>query len=103
MGRLSVAVPRTPWERMRGLIGRDELPSGRAMLFEGARSIHTFGMRFEILVVFADKALGVIETRVVPPRHFARNGEARHIVECCPTEAIEVGERLGPFVMDPAP
>lgn len=103
IGRFSVEVPRTPWERMRGLIGRDELLPGRAMLFERARSVHTFGMRFSILVVFADETLTVIEARIVPPGRFVRNGHARHVVECRATETIEEGERLGVFVTDAAP
>ena len=33
---------------MRGLLGRSELGPDEALLLERARSVHTFGMRFEI-------------------------------------------------------
>ena len=40
--------------RMRGLIGRRELPAGHGLLIEACGSIHTIGMRFPIDVVFLD-------------------------------------------------
>ena len=41
--------------RMKGLLGRRELPPGEGMLIEPAPSIHTFFMRFPIDVVFLDR------------------------------------------------
>jgi uncharacterized protein len=38
--------------RMKGLLGRRELPSGEGMLIRPAPSIHTFFMRFPIDAVF---------------------------------------------------
>jgi uncharacterized protein len=38
--------------RMKGLLGRRELPAGEGMLIRPAPSIHTFFMRFPIDVVF---------------------------------------------------
>ncbi|MDD5748350.1 MAG: DUF192 domain-containing protein [Actinomycetota bacterium] len=42
-------------ERMRGLIGRESLAGGEAMLFPGCSQIHTFFMRFPIDVIFVGK------------------------------------------------
>ena len=65
---------RTPWARMRGLLGRRALPEGEALVFERCWSIHTIGMRFPIDVVFVDRAWGVVALqaglgpgRLVPP------------------------------------
>lgn len=42
-------------ERLRGLLGRDGLPHGHALLIEPCNSIHTFFMRFPIDVLFLDR------------------------------------------------
>ncbi len=41
--------------RLRGLIGRAELPPGRGLLLEPCRSVHTCFMRFPIDVIFLNK------------------------------------------------
>jgi uncharacterized membrane protein (UPF0127 family) len=48
----SVERARTPWARMRGLLGRRELPQGGALCIEPCTSIHTFFMQFPIDAVF---------------------------------------------------
>lgn len=45
--------------RLRGLMYRNTLPEGEALLIEPCDAIHTFGMRFAIDVLFLD-AEGVI-------------------------------------------
>ena len=44
----------TPWRRMRGLLGRDGLEPGAALLIDPCRSIHTCFMRFPIDVIYLD-------------------------------------------------
>jgi uncharacterized protein len=51
-------------ERTRGLLGRDEMPEGEALVFPRCRQIHTFGMHFPIDVLFVDKSGRV--ARAVP-------------------------------------
>ncbi|TMB14235.1 MAG: DUF192 domain-containing protein [Deltaproteobacteria bacterium] len=46
--------------RMRGLLGRSELPQGDALLIAPCASIHTLFMRFRIDVVFLSRALRVV-------------------------------------------
>ena len=55
---------RSFWQRTKGLLGENALPSGSALLIQGSRfipcnSIHTLFMRFPIDVVFVDRKLVV--------------------------------------------
>lgn len=50
-----VEVARSPLARMRGLLGRDALPAGQALLISPCRAIHTLGMRFPIDARFYDR------------------------------------------------
>ena len=52
---VAVSITETARERMRGLLGRDRLPSNEALLLEHCGSVHTFRMRFAIDVVFLDR------------------------------------------------
>ncbi len=56
-------------ERMRGLLGRDELPRGELLLLEPCGAVHTFGMRFAIDVLFLDR-----DWRVIGVRRSLRSG-----------------------------
>lgn len=49
-------------ERMKGLLGKRELPIGEALWIKPCMSIHTFFMKFPIDVVFLDKRNSVIAT-----------------------------------------
>ena len=80
----------TWWTRLRGLAWRREPPDGWGLLFPGCRSVHTFGMRFPIDVVFVDPHgwpiaiyRGVKPARVVTCRRAAavietKAGDADH-------------------------
>ncbi len=88
-----------PFARMRGLLGRRELPSGEGLLLRPAGSIHTFFMRFPIDVVFLGgdgEALRVVP-EVRPWRTAARRG-ARAVLELpageCDRRGVHPGERL---------
>ena len=92
-------VASTPLRRMKGLLGKSELPPGEGLLIRPASSIHMFFMRFAIDVVFVDKELvvrkvarGVKPWRVV----FARG--ARSVIELAAGEAerraLAPGQRL---------
>lgn len=51
---------RTPLQRARGLLARPPLGPGEALVFQGARQVHTFGMRYAIDVCFCDGDLRVL-------------------------------------------
>ena len=58
-----VHVARTRRERLRGLAFRRSIEPDQALLIPRCRSVHTFGMRFSIDVVFLDAAGGVLAVR----------------------------------------
>ena len=54
--------------RRRGLLGRDGLPSGTALIIAPSNAVHTFFMRFPIDVAFVARNGRVIKVRpAVPP------------------------------------
>jgi uncharacterized membrane protein (UPF0127 family) len=94
--------------RMRGLLGRSNLPQGEGVILRPAGSIHTFFMRFPIDVVFLndeDVVVGVVH-RLRPWRAAGVKG-ARSVLELAAGEAeargVEVGSKLAfdPPTRDP--
>ena len=68
------------WSRMRGLLGRANLPADQALWISPCNSIHTFFMKFTIDAVFVDDQFvvrkvvrGVRPWRLVPPVWQARS------------------------------
>jgi uncharacterized membrane protein (UPF0127 family) len=95
--RLLVAA--RPVQRMRGLLGRADLPEGEGILLRPAGSVHTFFMRFAIDVVFLDGDGVVIgiAPELAPWRTAGRRG-AKSVVELssgeCARRGIAVGDAL---------
>lgn len=58
-----VVRARTPLQRFVGLMGRWRPAPGHGLLFERCRTVHTFGMRRPIDVVFVDVECRVIDVR----------------------------------------
>jgi hypothetical protein len=67
------------------LLGLALLRPGRAgagLLIPRCRSVHTFGMRFALRVVFLDDALAPLSVReTVPPRRIVREPRAAAVLE----------------------
>lgn len=81
--------------RMRGLLGRSELPPGEGLLIRPAPSIHTFFMRFPIDAVFLDADLRVLAVRTeVAPWRTAGHRGARAVLELPAGEASRRGIRV---------
>ncbi len=85
--------------RLRGLLGRRELPRDEGLLISPSSSIHTWFMRFPIDAVFLDRDLGVVGVAAdVHPWRFAWRKGARQVLELAAGEAaargIDVGDRL---------
>lgn len=57
-------------QRMRGLLGRDNLGPHEALILKPCSSIHTFFMRFPIDVLFVDRNMLVVKSidNLVPNR-----------------------------------
>ena len=57
-----------PFERLRGLLGRNGLPRGEAMAFPRCNAVHPVGMRFPIDVAFLGRDGRPVKlARAVPP------------------------------------
>ena len=88
-----------PLARMRGLLGRNELPPGEGVLLRPAASVHTWFMRFPIDVVFLDRDLRVTKVveRLAPWRVASARG-ARAVLELqageCDRRGVRPGDRL---------
>jgi uncharacterized membrane protein (UPF0127 family) len=85
--------------RMKGLLGRRELPAGEGMLIEPAPSIHTFFMRFPIDAVFLSRDNEVLKVSPhVKPWRTRSCRRAYTVLELGAGEAerrgIERGQRL---------
>jgi len=89
----------TALTRMRGLLGRRELPSGEGILLKPASSVHMAFMRFPIDAVFLDGDLRVVKVAadLRPWRAAAARG-AKSVLEIPAGEAarrgLNVGDRL---------
>jgi uncharacterized protein len=77
-----VVVADSAWARLRGLAFRRRPPDGWALLIPRCRSVHTFGMRFAIDLVWLDDEGVVREVhRAVPPRRVASCRGAKAVIE----------------------
>ncbi|MDP9331549.1 MAG: DUF192 domain-containing protein [Actinomycetota bacterium] len=99
----TVDVPESWRERTRGLIGARALGPHHAMLLERCRSVHTFGMRLPIDVVFLDRDLLVVDVRRVDPgRLTLPRLRARHVLECAADTRLGPGDRFSPRTQNDA-
>lgn len=87
--RVPVAV--TLLSRLLGLALLPAERAGEGLLIPGCRSVHTFGMRFAIHVVFVDRARIPIRVRAaVPPNRVLREPRAAAVIELpCPGIAAQ--------------
>ena len=68
--------------RRKGLLGRDRLEPGRAVLIAPTQGVHTFGMRFPIDIVAITRDGVVVKIRAnVPPRRIVLALKAFAIIE----------------------
>jgi uncharacterized membrane protein (UPF0127 family) len=86
----------TPLTRLKGLLGRSELPGGEGLFLRPASSIHMLFMRFPIDAVWLDGDLNVLKVSpgVAPWRVAACKG-AKGVVELAAGEAGRRGIRPG--------
>jgi uncharacterized protein len=89
----------TALTRMRGLLGRRELPSEEGILLKPASSVHMAFMRFPIDAVFLDRDLRIVKVASnLRPWRMAGSRGARSVLEIRAGEAsrrgLSVGDRL---------
>jgi uncharacterized protein len=92
-------IARSPLRRMKGLLGRSELPGDEGLLLQHEFSIHMFFMRFAIDAVFLDRDLRVV--KIAPslqPWRMASKRGARSVLELaagvCERRGVREGDRL---------
>lgn len=71
------------WQRMKGLLGRQELKKGEALIIPDSGSIHTFFMKFSIDLVFLDSQGKVLKIaqNVSPWRLVLAPLRSRNVIE----------------------
>jgi uncharacterized membrane protein (UPF0127 family) len=89
----------TPLTRLKGLLGRRELPAGEGLLLRPASSIHMFFMRFPIDAVFVDRELRVLRVAAdLKPWRLAAKRGAKAVFELpagrCARAGVREGDRL---------
>jgi len=89
---LTIELANTRATRRRGLLGRDGLASGAALVLTPCNAVHTIGMRFAIDVVFVDSR-GLVRKIVhnLPPWRMATIELAAGELA---SEDLRVGDRL---------
>jgi uncharacterized protein len=81
-GGLRVLEAATPRSRLLGLMGLDDLPAGIGLHLRPARSIHTFGMRFALDLIWLDaEGRAVRVDHGVRPRRVRACRAARAVLE----------------------
>jgi uncharacterized membrane protein (UPF0127 family) len=79
---LDVRRAHDPLARLLGLAGLRDLPADVGLLLPRTRSVHTFGMRFALDLVWLDTAGRIARIdRTVPPGRLRACRDARAVIE----------------------
>jgi uncharacterized protein len=82
--------------RRRGLLGRDGLPEGAALIIAPSNSVHTFFMRFPIDLIFAARDGCVLKIRHgVPAKRVSGALRAFAVIEMAAGSLDQAGLRVG--------
>jgi uncharacterized protein len=92
-------VADSAWLRMKGLLGRSELPDDEGILLRPCSSVHMFFMRFPIDAVFLDREQRVIKVAAnLRPWRMATARRAKAVLELpaggCERRGVREGDRL---------
>lgn len=81
-GGLTIVEAKGGQARRRGLSRLDSLPADHALLIPRCPSVHTFGMRFALDLIWLGKGDAVVRVdRDVPPRRTRLCVRARSVIE----------------------
>jgi hypothetical protein len=82
--------------RRKGLLGRDSLPAGEGLWIVPCESVHTFGMKFPIDLIYLDRNKKVKKVRSgLPPWRLSACLSAHSVVELAPGTIRTTGTRPG--------
>jgi uncharacterized membrane protein (UPF0127 family) len=80
------------WDRLRGLLLRQEPPAGAGLLIDRCASVHTFFMSFPIDIVYLDSDYRVIRSiEVLTPWRLSACRTARMTLELAARQANTLG------------
>jgi uncharacterized membrane protein (UPF0127 family) len=83
-------------KRRKGLLGRDGLEPGEGLWIVPCESVHTFGMRFAIDLVYVDRKLRVRKVRSgVPPWRMSACFSAHSVIELASGAALAAKTQVG--------
>ena len=88
--------------RLLGLAGLASLPAGNGLVLDRTRSVHTFGMRFSLDLVWLRDGRVVRIDRCVPPCRLRSCRAADAVLELGAGGAASAGLALGAAVLSPA-
>ena len=91
--------------RKRGLLGRDGLPSGHALIIAPSNMVHTFFMRFNIDILIASRDGKVVKAAAnVPARRIVGSWRGFAVVEMAAGAVSASNTRVGDRIslVDPA-
>jgi uncharacterized membrane protein (UPF0127 family) len=87
-------------ERMRGLLGRSQLEEDEILQIKPCNSVHTFGMRYAIDVVFADRRGRITKiAHQMQPRRLSMSLSASQVFELSSGMARRLGLAAGQSVL----
>ena len=85
-----------PLARIKGLLGRRDLPAGEGVLLRPCNSIQMFFMRFAIDAIFLDRSGAVVKIAAnLKPWRTAGARRARSVIELAAGEADRRGISIG--------
>ena len=96
----NVRVADTLFTRMKGLLGKKELPQGESLWIKPCFSVHTFFMKFPIDVIFLNKTNQVIAavSNLTPNRMTRLYPQSFSVLELPPgtivADNIQIGDQL---------
>lgn len=87
------------FERMVGLLGTAKLNDNEGLLISPCSSVHTFGMRYAIDVIFIDKHWTVVKTvKSLKPWRLSASNKANMVLEIAANNLeqnkLSVGQKL---------
>lgn len=80
--KLNLYMADTFLTRLRGLLFRRMIAENEALLIRPCDSVHTFGMKYEIVVVFLDCKGEQLERHKLGPNKFRYCKQAKMVLEC---------------------
>jgi uncharacterized protein len=79
---VEIVIARSPWSRLLGLALRRRPLTGRALLLPRCRSIHTFGMRYSLDLIWLDACGAILAVeKAVPPGRVRSRRDADAVIE----------------------